>query len=395
MDILNREQIQALSEPREGPCVSIYLPTHRKSREIEQDPIRLKNLLAEAETQLVDSGLRSPLAQQMLNPAVELLDDYDFWQHQSYGLALFLADDFLLGYRLPFHFQELVIVTDRFHIKPLMPVLSGDGRFYVLALSQNSVRLLHGTRFSISEVEVEDIPESLAEALWADDAERQLQHHTSTSANSTRGGRMMFHGHGVVKDDKKDNILRYFQQIDRGLQDVLGDDSAPLLLAGVDYLLPIYREANSYRSLLKDSIEGNPEELSEKELHHHAWELVEPVFQIALQGARARYAELTSTDRASKDLRTIVAAAYYGRVDTLFVALGAHQWGVFDPSSNTVLFHADAAPGRHDLLDAAAVETLVHGGTVYAVEPDRIPEDTPAAAIFRWNRSGPTELRRS
>lgn len=387
MDILNREQIEALWEPREGPCVSIYLPTHRKSRETEQDPIRLKNLLVEAEKQLVDSGLRSPIAQQMLQPAVELLDDFDFWQHQSDGLALFLSDDFLLGYRLPADFQELVVVTDRFHVKPLIPILSGDGRFYVLALSQNSVRLLHGTRFSISEVELEDVPESLAEALWANDVERQLQHHTSTSAGSMRDGRVMFHGHGVVKDHKKDNILRYFQQIDTGLQDVLGDDSAPLVLAGVDYLLPIYREANSYRNLLEESIEGNPEEQSEKELHDNAWALVEPVFQTVQQEARARYADLIGTDRISTDIGNIVAGAHYGRVETLFVAVGAQRWGVFDPSSNTVQLHADPAPGRQDLLDVAAVETLVHGGTVYAVEPDKVPEDAPAAAILRWERS--------
>lgn len=384
MDILNRQRIRALSEVREGPCVSIYLPTHRKSRGIEQDPIRLKNLLTEAEKQLIDSGSRSPIAQQMLEPAVELLDDIDFWQHQSDGLALFLADDFLLGYRLPFTFEELVVVTDRFHIKPLLPILSGDGRFYVLALSQNSVRLLHGTRFGISEVELEDVPESLAEALWANDVERQLQHHTSASAGSMRDGRMMFHGHGVVKDDKKENILRYFQQIDTGLQDVLGDDSAPLVLAGVDYLLPIYRQANSHPSLLEDNIEGNPEELSEKELHHKAWVLVEPVFQMAQQEARARYADLTGTDRISKGIRNIVTGAYCGWVDTLFVAVGVHRWGVFDPSSNTVHLNAGAAPGRQDLLDVAAVETLAHGGTVYAVEPDKVPEDAPAAAIFRW-----------
>jgi hypothetical protein len=39
--------------------------------------------------------------------------------------------------------------SDRFHLKPLLPLLTGDGRFYILALSQNQVRLLQGTRYSV------------------------------------------------------------------------------------------------------------------------------------------------------------------------------------------------------------------------------------------------------
>jgi len=42
-----------------------------------------------------------------------------------------------------------VVVSDRFHLKPLLPLLTGDGRFYILALSQNQVRLLQGTRYSV------------------------------------------------------------------------------------------------------------------------------------------------------------------------------------------------------------------------------------------------------
>ena len=48
MDLLPRRELEGLILEREGPCVSIFLPTHRAGAETQQDPIRLKNLLGEA-----------------------------------------------------------------------------------------------------------------------------------------------------------------------------------------------------------------------------------------------------------------------------------------------------------------------------------------------------------
>jgi hypothetical protein len=41
-------------------------------------------------------------------------------------------------------------------------------------------------------------------------------------------------------------------------------------------------------------------------------------------------------------------------------------------------------PGDQDLLDLAAVQTLFHGGTVYAVDPGDVPDDAPVAALLRY-----------
>ena len=75
--------------------------------------------------------LRPPEARKLLEPAKKLIEDYDFWQQQSDGLAMFLAPELFRHYRLPLSFEELVVVTDRFHLKPLMPLLSDDGQYFV------------------------------------------------------------------------------------------------------------------------------------------------------------------------------------------------------------------------------------------------------------------------
>ena len=194
----------------------------------------------------------------------------------------------------------------------------------------------------------------------------------------------MFHGHGVVSEEDKEDILRFFQKVDRGLQDLLHDEGTILVLAGVEYLLPIYAEANTYPHLLSDGIKGNPEVLSPQELHEQAWAIVRPYFQKAQQEAVARYQQLANTERTSNDIRAIVPAAHYGRVDTLFVAVGLQSWGAFDPQTNTIDIHREEEPGDEDLLDLAAVQTLLHGGKVYAMEPAEVPDGVPLAAVFRY-----------
>jgi hypothetical protein len=388
MNTLSRDDLRTLMGKYKGLCVSIYMPTHRVGAGIQQDPIRLKNLLVEAEEHLLASGLRTPDAQELLEPAQKLLQDSLFWQRQSDGLALFLSPGVFRYYRLPFDFDELVVITDRFHIKPLLPLLSGDGQFYVLALSQNEVRLLQGTRYSVSEVALEGAPESLTETLRYNDPEKRLQFHTSTRTPGGKGQRpAIFHGHGVASaDDPKDYISRYFHQVNEGLQDLLRDDQAPLVLAGVDYLHPIYKEANTYPYLVDEGIEGNPEELRAEELHEQAWAIVQPYFQKAQEEAAAQYRQLAGAGsaQASSDLKEVVPAAYHGRVETLFVAVGTHQWGTFDPDTDAVRLHEKAEPGDEDLLDFVAVQTLANRGSVYAIEPEKVPDGALLAAVFRY-----------
>ncbi|MDQ3398492.1 MAG: hypothetical protein M3511_12135 [Deinococcota bacterium] len=388
MDIISKDILEMLAQrPDRGPCVSIYIPTHRRGEDGQQDPIRLKNMLAEAERQLEKQGLRGDDIKELLAPAQKLLEySLDFWLHQGDGLALFLAPDTFHHYRLPVSFDELAVVTDRFHLKPLLQLLTGDGQFYILALSQNEVRLLQATRHTVAEVELENVPESLAEALKYDDPEKHVAPRATARAGGRNGNRgpAIFHGHGAGEDSKKTDILRYFQQIDRGLQEHLSDKRAPMVIAGVDYLHPIYHEANSYGQLLTGGAHGNPDGWRAEELLEKAWEVVEPHFTRAHEEAMARFGQLSGTGQTSRNLKEVVPAAAYGRVDTLFVQVGAQTWGVTDPDENKVQVHDDMQPGDEDLMDYAAVQTLLNGGVVYAVQPDKIPDGAPIAAIFRY-----------
>ena len=128
MRLLSKEELNTLIHNHGNPAVSVYMPTHRVG-EVEQDRIRLRNLLRETEDHLIGYGLRIPDARSLLGPARQLLDDSHFWQYLSDGLALFLSAGLYRYYRVPISFPELAVVAQRFHIKPLIPLLSKNGVF--------------------------------------------------------------------------------------------------------------------------------------------------------------------------------------------------------------------------------------------------------------------------
>jgi hypothetical protein len=387
MDILKQTHIKDIMETSGEWCISIYMPTHRFGREQQQDPIRLKNLITEAEEKLLESGLRRPEVQELMRPAESLLDDDEFWQHQSDGLAVFLSPDFTQIFRLPSKFDELLVVANNFHTKPLLPLLIKDGKFYILALSINEVRFFMGTRYTIDEIELRDMPTNMQEALWMDDPEKHTDFHTGTGSTTGEGDRRaIFHGHGALEAEEKTNILRFFQHIDRGLNDLLEEKDIPMVLAGVDYLLPIYRDANTYAGLLEAGLEGNPEEMNGEQLQKLAWELVQPIFKEDQKQALEQFKQLDGQgdNLVSDDLETVVQAANFGRVDTLIVPIGVQRWGSYDPQQNKVILDKKSEPDNEDLLDFATMHTLFNSGKVYAVQPEKVPGNGELAAILRY-----------
>jgi hypothetical protein len=386
MNIITKEDLGKLSREQETWAVSIYMPTERLGKDTQQNSTRFKNLIAQAEERLVAKGVRSTEVRRLLHPAKELINNYQFWQYQSDGLAAFIGDRGLKTYRLPLNFAQMLHIDRHFYLKPLMPLLSGDGDFYILALSQGKIWMLHGTRDNVDDIDLEGVPENIQQALMWDDPEKQLQWHTQTTNPSSTANRpAMFHGHGVGTDDQKDNILRYFHRIDESLQSLLQDRRLPLILAGVDYLLPLYRQASSYPNIIEGEITGSPKEWSAAYLHERAWEIIEPTFQSQFEDDVKRYQIFAGNDsQATNDLKEIVSGAFFGRIDTLFVASDMQRWGAFDHETNTVQILNQGDPGARELLDFSAIQTIAHGGRVYVIEPEQIPDSGLAAAILRF-----------
>jgi release factor family 7 len=385
MDNITRTDLRELVEQDGKWHVSLYMPVHPVGRDQQQDSIRLKNLMNDAEKKLLEFGVRRPDVQKMFAPAEDLLLDREFWQQPGDGLAIFLSDEFSKIHRLPGGFEEQVVVSHSFHVKPLLPLLIGNGDFYILAISLNRVRLFKASRDSVMEMELRGMPTNMEDALQIEDVQNNLGFHTDTA--TPKGGERpaIYYGQGV-EENRKDDILQYFHKVDEGLAHLLQDKSAPMVVAGVDYLLPLYRSASTYRNLLEEGILGNPDRQDRNELHAQAWKIVEPIFMRNQQEALDRFAELYGQQKglASSDLEPVVRAAVGGRVETLIVPLGMKRWGQYDPEHDSVRVDPEPTPWNVDLLNFAAVQTLLNSGDVYAVPQDRLPNHEEIAAIYRY-----------
>jgi hypothetical protein len=387
--MLDRDRLQDLLTHRAQWCVSLFMPTDRIGGEIRQDRIRMKNLLVEAEDGLVQRGMRATEAHAMLAPAWERLDETAFWQGQQDGLALYVAPGFVRELRVPLELEARVACGEQFEVAPLLPLLMDTGHFYVLALSQAQVRLLVCTRASVADVRVPGLPADMEATLAYDDQARPQEAQTPVEEQGAQADERfaLFHGQGGDFDGwRKVDILRWFHRVEDALRPVLGTQHAPMVLACVEYLRPLWREANTYPGLLDQGLDGNPDRLDARELRDRAWEIVQPLFQQEIADAKDRFGELSARQRIAVGVGEAVPAARFGRVDTLFVEQGSHVWGRFDAEANRVDVHGEdeRQPGDVDLVDLAARDTVLNGGVVYALEKSQMPGSKPIAATLRY-----------
>ncbi len=384
MDTFTRDDLAELLADRGDFRVSIYTPTHRTWPQSKPDRIRFDNQVQDTQDALVRLGMRPAEARDALSPAAQLGRDEAFWHEQADGLAVFVGRGSLRRYRLPVPFEPMAVIGNRHAIRQLLPLVCDESRFFVLALSQQDVRLIRCTRDTAADLPLPAHPRTVAEATGFDKPERGFSSHGGTPSGA--GGRpaRMIHTIGARADDDKEDILEYCEQIDRRLHPLLNDQDAPLVLAGVEFVARIYRKANTYPHLLAADVTGSPARQSADELRRRAWPLVEGELEKEREKSLARYRQSIGTGTASGDLRVVLRAAHEGQVGDLFVPARGPVWGRFYPATGSVEIHDEQQDGDEDLLDAAAAYTLSHRGRVHVLPQDRMPDGARAAAIFRY-----------
>jgi hypothetical protein len=77
-----------------------------------------------------------------------------------------------------------------------------------------------------------------------------------------------------------------------------------------------------------------------------------------------------------------VTAAHDGRIVKLIVSDSLEQAGAMDEATHQVTGNNNG--GEYDLLNNAAVETILHAGQVFVAPNKKMPNGSPLAAIFRY-----------
>jgi hypothetical protein len=385
MDLFTGAELALLAGHRQEAAVSIFTPLERGGPSKKVNEIRLKDQLSQAAARLGATQLRPAQVEELLGPANRLLEDMHFLKHDSDGLAMFIAPGLFRHYSLPAAFEPLVVVGDRFHVKPLIPMLNEDGRYYVLALSQNGVRLLQCSRYHFRAMDLKGVPTNMAEALRFDEPQHQRQAHSGGPTGSGRGG-MVFHTQADDSDKSvhKENIRQFLHQVENGVTRLLAGEKAPLVLAAVSNVRSLYTEVNTYPHLVDGHVDGNPDRVRNEDLRAKGWAVVEPIFRKARREAIMLFERFAGTEKASGKLHEILRAAAAGRLLMLLTVRSRQVWGTWDAEQARAEVHEQEQSGDEDLLNRAAVEALLHGAAVFALEPEEMPDGRQVAAVFRY-----------
>lgn len=379
--MINKSQIDKLIEKVGKHCISIYMPTFRAGR-TQEDQLRFKNALSEVLDKLQQRGFDKKEAHRFLGKGYELLDNDEFWMYQSDGLAVFISENSFEYYTLPVHFNSRMEIGTTFYIRPLMPMFDENGRFFLLALSQNEVKFFEGNRYSITPVIIDDlVPQNMEIALALDEPQGTLQMHGTGNTN----GNPIFHGQGLGKDHKVKQLKQYFTQIDAGLMTMLHDENAPMILATVDSNAPLYRDSSNYTNIAGTHISGNPENTDPVLLHEKAWAIMSDFANTNRKEFKQGFNDLLAANKASTFLSDIVPATVQGKVETIFLDRNAVAWGNYNSEKFAVETHELKQTESYDLLEFAARQVFKQGGTVFNVSKEEFPADEAIVnAIYRF-----------
>lgn len=390
MSIISKEEFLDLAKFNNNICVSIFIPTTRAGKEVleEKDSLHLKSQWITVKKQLSKQGIPDERIDVIGEPIVNLIDDKDFWRHQSDGLAVFASEGIMRKYTLPINFEAHTYISKEFYLKPLAPIFTGDGRFYLLELQIDKVALYEATRYSVGKVKIDDItPDRLEDRVGYDYEEKNRKHKTQkNNLGANPNGVSTQHGYDAANRDRKNEFLRFFRAVDKGLDTILNDENVPLVVACQDYLFPIYQEANTYKNLYDKCIPGNPQDYrSMFDLHEKAVEQLEPFFD-QVKNEKIRQYHEQPRDKVISLVSDILPAIYEGKVDTLFLQNREDIFGTYDEKDLVVKTDDKHTEENTSLMDLAAKKVIEQGGSVFLLESAFMPEkESKMNALLRYN----------
>ncbi|MFN4156600.1 MAG: hypothetical protein ACK4HF_18305 [Paracoccaceae bacterium] len=385
--MFSRTDLTTLIEATPDVAVSLYLPTQTHGRETRQNPIMLKNLLRQAADALAERSMVEREIESFLAPAAQLVEDYDFWQHQDAGLAIFLSDAGIQIHKLPILVPELAVIGPGHHIAPLLPLQEQDAVCVILTMTAETAEVRLATRFSLTAIEVADLPRSIESLDEAPDYEGSLQSHGFGRPNT--GGQSMpkTQVYGDSPEEwRKGRLVEFARRAGSALATHLARDPKPVVVVADAAVGGHVRNDVALAPLVVEFVEVNPAILDEAGLLAAASEVMQSLHDKAVNTALERFGILFGRGDATActDPARIAVAARDGRVDQLFIARDAVLRGTLDSETGAALVAGGGKTGTVDLLDKVAQMALGNGGGVWMVAQDSLQEGTAMAAILRY-----------
>ncbi len=384
MNSFDKDNAAGILDDCDPPFLSLYMPTHRRHPENQQDPLRFANLVKTLEKSLLQQFPKDQV-RSLLEPFVALESDRNFWNHTSIGLAVLGAKGVFRVYKLQRPVDELAVVANSFHRKPLMRIFQSADRFHILGVNRSEVKLYEGNRDAVVEIELAPgIPRTLTDALGKELTEPHLT--VASYGGVGVGHSPAHHGHGDRDTEMDKDTERFFRAVDKAVLEHHSQPTGfPLILAALPMHQHLFHEVSHNPFLTEESIDVHPDALSSfDELRDRAWQLVAPRYLARLAELVEQFGNAKSDGRGDDDLSQVAKAVVAGRVGTLLIEAHREIPGRIDSITGDIQSEELNHPEVDDVLDDLATLAMKMGGEVVIVPTERMPTKSGIAAIYRY-----------
>jgi hypothetical protein len=388
IDIPTLAEFKALAQIKGETCVSLYLPTSPLGGSARTNRTAFKDIAKEALSQLKEAGTDKKKIsvfeerfEHLAGAEHDVQDDdkirklqrakpdpvESFWHYQANGLAVLATPSMMRTFRLPNRPRPLAEVADRFHLTPLIRAMTSPHDVFVLALAEESVRLIHAfANFPPERLQIPELPRNAEEAT----------RRPSVHVRAPRGRLQNLEGEKVL-------LHQYARKVDQAVRSALAGQDKPLVLAAAEPLASIFRSVNTYPRLAAETIEGNPDLKTDAELEDVAIPILDRLYSHELKAVIALYDELKPR-RATTDVSYAAHAATAGVIDQLLVDLDAVIPGLVSDIDGSVTYSASDDAETYSVVDEVARRALCTGARVLGARKEEMPERAPLAAILRY-----------
>lgn len=363
LDIPSESELRLLADISGPAVVTIYLPTTPITQDAASEAKTFHGLVREAMIEVrqrpeLPRGDDEYIEVQLL----DLVDDEDFWAHQSHGLGVITTADGQWTFRLPHRPNAQVHVDDKAHLVQLIAATAAQDA-HVLCLSEGGVRLIDvAADLPPKEVKVAGMPTDAAGAVGK-----------SSINDRSPSGRLM------GSEGKRVRIRQFARQVDDALMPLLRGDERPLVLIATEPIYSIFRQVCSAPTLVAQGVEANADKWSLPQIA----DAVKPVLAQYAADSDAALARVVDERRghrrATTDLADIARAATIGAVATLILDREYDERGTIGDDGSLTL-----DPNSAVIADELARRVVANGGRVLALAADRLPDGSPVTAVLRY-----------
>ncbi|WAU81613.1 chemotaxis protein [Streptomyces sp. Qhu-G9] len=362
--VLSPTTLVELRRPRPYPAVSVLTPTHRREPDKAQDPVRLRNVLAEAKKQLeTDPAVTRERRMDVVGQLEQALAEVDL-NHAADGLAIFAAPGEHQVWSLARTVPERVVLSDTFLTRNLVAAQAAERPFWVLTVSADRISLWSGGGGHVVEAGTAGFP--LTRNLEDPDAERK-----------ERVGDLP----STFRDERTRHFLR---DGDTALAGVLRSAPRPVYVAGEQAALSLLDEVGT--------VTKNAVHVPHGGLGHAGadavWQAVGP---LVTAEDRKSVDTVTRELEAAKGRREFAAGvdevwqnATAGRVRLLAVEENYRVTVRDDGGDHLVPAESGDLDARDDIVDEIVEQCLDTGAQVRFVPDGTLAETDGIAGVLRY-----------